>query len=120
MPVPHSPAPTVTRRRSDLSPGRRRLVDLLGHVHFGRVTDLTVRDGEPQFDPPPRVVRTLKISSGRNDPRPEASHPDYLLRDQVVELLAHLDRLGDGVVHRLEVAHGLPLLLEVQGDADAA
>ena len=110
--------PGVVFRKSKLSRARQRLIDLLGAIHFGRINNLQVKKGEPVFDPPPVVIRTLKIS-GKNGPHPEASHPDYLLKEQMLELLLHLDNLGDGVINRLEIAHGLPFLLEVM-EAPAA
>jgi hypothetical protein len=97
---------------------RQRLVELLGNVHFGRIEQLHVRDGEPVFEPPPRVVRTLKIS-GNNHPRPQAEAQDFVLKSAVLEMLGHLGRMGDGVVDRIEIAHGLPLLLEVTDSSDA-
>ena len=99
-------------RKSQLSPARQRLVALLGRVHFGRIEGLAVLGGEPVFDPAPRVVRTLKMN-GANRPRATSAAPDFQLKQEVVELLEHLARLGDGVVQRIEVAHGLPLLAEV-------
>jgi hypothetical protein len=94
------------------------LIALLGSVHFGRICNLGVVRGEPVFEPPPEVIRTLKIA-GRNSPRPAAASPDFVLKDAHVELLDQLNRIGDGVVERIEVAHGLPLLLEVR-DPSAA
>jgi len=119
MPVPYrshrlGDAPNVASHKSKLSPARQKLIDLLGAVHFGRIINLKVTAGEPVFDPAPTVVRTLKIA-GKNGPRAEAAHPDFALRNAMLELLAHLDDLRDGVVNRIEIAHGLPLLLEVQG-----
>jgi hypothetical protein len=106
-------------RKSQLSAARQRLVELLGSVHFGRLESLRVHGSEPVFDPPPRVIRTLKIP-GNNQPRPQAEATDFALKASVIELLNHLNRIGDGVIDRIEVAHGLPLLLEISEDARAA
>ena len=109
FPATH-PAPI---RKKDLSPSRQRLVALLGRVHFGRIEGLAVMNGEPMFDPAPRVTRTLKMN-GVNHPRPASLAPDFALRREVIELFEHLDQLGDGVVERIEIAHGMPLLAEVR------
>ncbi len=97
-------------RPSQLSPARQRLVHLLTQVHFGRIEGLHVRNGEPVFEPAPRLTRTLKVG-GRNEPQITA--PDTALKASIVELLTHIERLRDGIVERIEIAHGLPLLLEV-------
>jgi hypothetical protein len=108
-------APTL----SSLSPARQRLVRLLQQTHFGRVQRLTVRNGQPVFDPPPQVVRTYKFGpTASNEPAPSASAANVLLRQQVVDLLAHLDRLGDGMVERIEVAHGTPVYVEIAEPAN--
>jgi hypothetical protein len=94
-----------------LSPARRRLVDLMTDVQFGRIHSLIVRSGEPVFDPPPVVFRTLKFAATGN-PRPPVGDPTA--RPAVTELLAQLTRLGNGVVHKIQVADGLPLLAEIE------
>jgi hypothetical protein len=98
--------------KSELPAGRRRLVELMQQVNFGRIEGLAVRGGEPVLDPPPRVVREIKIG-GQNGPRPESGREDFLLKDRLKELFAHLGALGDGAVEVLEVKHGLPFKLEV-------
>jgi hypothetical protein len=65
------------------------------------------------FDPPPRVVREIKFGA-RNGPRPEAALRDFVLKAQLVEFFACLDTLGDGVIERLEVQHGLPFRVALE------
>jgi hypothetical protein len=47
-------------------------------------------------------------------PRPEAALRDFVLKAQLVEFFAWLDTLGDGVIERLEVQHGLPFRIVVE------
>jgi hypothetical protein len=96
----------------DLPEPRQRLVALMQAINFGRIEDITVREGNPVFGPSPRVVREIKIG-GENGPRPEYAAGNFLLKDQVVELFQHLDRLCNGTVQVLEVKHGLPFRLLV-------
>ena len=57
-------------RKSSLTPPQARLVDLMQRLNFGRIEDLHVLNGEPLFDPPPRVFRDVR--PGRdNGPRPQ-------------------------------------------------
>jgi hypothetical protein len=59
-------------RFSELSPGRQALVRLCQVVNYGSVENLEVKDFEPTFDPPPVMLRDLKLDSdeglGRNSP----------------------------------------------------
>jgi hypothetical protein len=114
--IPSRNKPLAQLRKTRLSPARQRLVDLLGHVHFGRVLDLHIRDGEPLFDPAPRVVRTVKLS-GIKQSLPQATPADVALNRELVKLLQLLDGTSDGVIGRIEVAHGLPLFAEVHESA---
>ncbi len=90
-----------------LSPSRQRLVSLMQRLEYGEVQGLVLRQGEPQFDPPPRVIRTVRFgqrSATRVTPRGE----DFALKRHVAELFAEFDRLQDGVIGRIEVQNGLP------------
>src|SRR5262245_59935470 len=53
-----------------LSRPRRRLVELMQNLNFGRIEVLVIRNGNPILDPLPRVVREVKFG-GDNGPRPE-------------------------------------------------
>jgi hypothetical protein len=98
--------------KASLSPARRRLLELLQQVNFGRVEGLTLEGGEPLFDPPPRVVREIKIG-GENGPRAELDGADFQLKAQVIELFQHLDQVGSGTIDVVEVKYGLPFRLIV-------
>ncbi len=101
-------------RASGLLPARRRLIELLSHIHFGRLLDLHVRRGQPLLDDParaPRVVRTVKLSGTNQSASRVTTEP--LAKREVTDLLRLLDDVGDGLIGRIEVAHGLPLFAEV-------
>jgi hypothetical protein len=93
---------------------QQRLVELLQDINFGRIEGLAVRGGNPILDPPPRIVREIRFC-GENGPRPERQAADYLLKVQVVELLRYLDEVRDGTVETLEVKHGLPFRMMLEG-----
>jgi hypothetical protein len=103
---------TETRTSSIPNP-RKRLIRLMQAVNFGRINGLVVRDGQPVFDPPPRVVREIKFG-GDNSPRPEIASGDFTLKSQVVEFFDHLSALRNAVVETLEIRHGLPFRMSVQ------
>jgi hypothetical protein len=106
---------TLTKR--GLTPARRQLLWLLQRINFGRIESLVVHNGEPVFDPEPEVIQTLKFP-GDNDRRPEIAAEDFALKAEVVAFFAALDRLGSGVLERIEVRHGLPITAEVRNQAD--
>lgn len=106
----------VAPAKSSLSPGRKRLLELMQRVNFGRIENLCVRDGEPVLDPPPRVVHEIKFS-GENGPRPEAGIGDFVVKAQIVDLLAHFDRLRNATIEVLTIKHGLAFGMHVEADA---
>ena len=105
--------------KASLPEPRRRLVELMQSVNFGRIENLPVRGGQPVLDPPPRVVREIKIG-GDNGPRAELGTSNFLLKEQVVELLRCLSEIGDGRIDVLEVKHGLPFRLVLAEAPDSA
>jgi len=102
---------TITK--AGLSPGQRRLLELMQEVNFGHIFGLTVCEGEPVFDPPLRVTRDIKIG-GENGPRPEAHLNDFALKSKVEEFFEHLTRLGNGIVEKIEIKHGLPFRITLE------
>lgn len=105
-------------KKSTLSPPRRRLIELMQDVHFGTVEGLRIRQGEPQFDPPPLAVRDLVLGKF------ERAHPardmaDFHLKDALVDLLELFDREQDIVIDRLTIQAGLPLRVRVRVTAAA-
>ena len=86
---------------------------MMQQLNFGRIEDLEIRAGEPLFNPAPRVVQDIKIGA-ENGPRPESGIPDFLLKNQVIELFEHIDRMGDATVACIDVKHGLPFKLVVE------
>ncbi|MCI0629273.1 MAG: hypothetical protein L0Y44_01300 [Phycisphaerales bacterium] len=116
-------APPIERRTSVVRTWRaltgeeRRLVELMRRIAFGRIERLCVINGSPTFEPMPRIVREVKLGHERTSGA-IAPSVDFTLKQAVIELLAELQAIGDGVVALIEVRHGLPcrLVLEEAGD----
>ncbi len=98
--------------KSGLSESRRRLIELMQELEFGRIEALHIRAGNPVLDPSPRIIREVKFA-GQNGPRVERQLGDFALKGHVIELFHELDRLGDGVIDVLTVKHGLPFKMHV-------
>lgn len=91
-----------------LSPARKKLVQQVHSLQFGRIENLRVLNGEPLLDPPPDFVREVKL--GRESwPPVQPRTSDYALKSAVEDLFRELDRIGTGVVDCIEVRHGLPV-----------
>lgn len=99
--------------KSSLTKAQRDLVELCQQHPFSRIECLLVRGGEPVLSPPPRVIQKLRMGSD-NGPRPESALPDFWLKKQLVELLETIAALEDGEIRSIEIAHGLPLTVEIE------
>src|SRR5262245_6484062 len=95
-----------------LSQSRQRLLLLMQRTLFGRIEKLIIVAGEPVLDPPPRVVRTVRIS-GRNTPRPQIASADFALKKEWIEFFIELDTIRDGTISVIEVVDGLPRSFEI-------
>ena len=103
--------PDPTKRSQSLA--RQRLVMLAQKQLFGTIHDLPFRNREPVFDPPPKVIRRVKLG-GHNTARLQAAAADFALKQEWVEFFNHLDSCENGNVLVIEVAHGLPLFFEIE------
>lgn len=99
-------------RSTTLFPSRRRLVNLCSHVGFGRIENLRVQDGDPQFEASIRVVTERKLGAETNATERSG---DFALKPAVVDLMRVLDLIGTGSIRCLEIRHGLPFRIEIEG-----
>lgn len=115
--MPTSDGPLHSRiMKGHLSAPRRRLVEVLQEIGFGRIEDLLVRDGEPVLEPPPRVLRDIRLGRCAS-PHPMRAAADFALRREVVDLFALFDRERHLVVERIEAQNGLPIRAVVAAEA---
>lgn len=94
----------------------KRLLEAMQQLNFGRIEHLEICKGEPVFDPPPRIVKDIKIG-GENSARPELEMEDFLLKAPVIEFFEHLGRLGDVRVALIEIRYGHPFRLLIEQPA---
>lgn len=102
--------------KSSLTTPQRRLLETLQKINFGRIERLEIRNGEPMFDPAPRVVKDVKLGNSDNEARPELKSGDFALKREHVDLFQNLIRIGSGTIEAIEIRHGLPfrILFEQQ------
>lgn len=100
--------------RSSLSTPRKRLLETMQRTNYGRLERLLVRAGEPVWDPPPRVIKDVKLGSSDTGPRPELQAGDFALKREHLDLFEHLQQLGTGIIEVLEIKAGLPFRITVE------
>ena len=103
-------------RRSDLSPAWRHFADVCSRLWAGSVHDLLIKGGEPAFAATTTVVRTVNLTRDERPCPPDPSD-DYAVRRELLELVDHARRLGDGAIERIEVTAGLPRSFQLRGPA---
>lgn len=104
----------MDRCKSTLSLPLQTLLQAMQRIYFGTIDNLTVRRGEPCFDPPPKVTREIKlgVDVSNSPPPPDAN---FELKRAVIDLFEHLATLPNGTAVSIEVRHGLPSRLIVAG-----
>ena len=102
--------------KASLTPARQRLLRLLQEVEFGRIENLVLRDGEPLLEMQPRVVRTITFAATGSRNRSRRVE-EFELKQQMVEMFRQFDRIGNGVVARIDIKHGLPCFMTVEETA---
>ena len=100
--------------KAALTPARRRLVEMMQEINFGRLEGLEVRDGEPLFDPPPLAVRQV-VFGKKNGPKDSPAQDGYALKKKVAELFEVFDREQMFRVLELVIDDRLPLRMTVAG-----
>ena len=109
----------IHRTKHSLSPARRRLVELMQELNFGRIEGLHIRDGEPLLVPPPTVLREV-VFGKLNAPNPARGKEDFTLKEQHVELFDLFDRERSVTIESLVVQNGLPVRMTVANPARVA
>jgi len=102
------------RTKASLSSEGKRLLETLQRTNYGRLERLVVRDGQPAFDPAPRIVKDVKLGALDNGVRPELDSDDFILKREHIELFDQLQQIGTGVIECIEIKGGLPFRLTVE------
>jgi hypothetical protein len=98
---------TAARTKAGLSANCRRLVETIEQLGYGRIEGIRFAEGEPEWSPPPRVIREVKLHD-QHTPRYPQQHGNYELKAQFLALVRHMEDAGEGVIRTLEVKDGLP------------
>jgi hypothetical protein len=100
--------------KSSLSTQQKRLLETLQKTNYGRIEGLRICEGQPIFDPLPRVVKDVKLGAADSGTRPELESGDFALKREHIELFEQLRSFGNGTIECLVVKAGLPFLLTLE------
>lgn len=100
-------------RRQELSRDRRRLLDLMRNMGYGRIENLTIRAGEPVIDASIKLVHE-KLLGRKANGRASPPQGDFELKVQQIEVFECFDQLQDGYIPVLKVQDGLPFQLQME------
>ncbi len=98
--------------RAALTPARRRLVEMMQEINFGRIEGLEVRYGEPVLDPPPKAARQMVFGRRNGTNAGDANH-GITLNKKVAELFEVFDREQTFRVLELVIDDGMPVRMTV-------
>jgi len=98
---------------ADLDEPRRQLILTMQGLNFGRIENLPIRNGSPDFGAGHSVVYEFKIG-GEIGPRMESGRENFALCQKQIDLLEILDSRQKGVIRSLTVKHGLPFMFEFE------
>ena len=119
MPTDHEgrASNSIALSYSELSPSGQLLVSTMRHVQFGRFEGLRICDGEPVWNPPPKLIRVAKIGFSEDPEVPEAG--DWVLKAAIRDLFREFAALQTGNIDRIVFHRGLPTLVEISIAATA-
>jgi hypothetical protein len=100
--------------KSSLSAPQKRLLETMQKMNYGRIEGLSIRGGEPIFDPAPRVVKDVKLGATDTGARAELESADFTLKREHIELFENLKRLDHGTIDTIEIKSGLPFRLIIE------
>lgn len=83
------------------------LVRLFQAIDYGSLRGLQIQGRESVFDPQPVFLTDVKLDVDRVA-RPEIDPSDFVLRDEIVRLMEHLDGLVNTTIECLKVHAGVP------------
>ena len=98
--------------KASLSPARRRLVEMMQEINYGRIERLKVENSEPVFDPRPKIVH--QVVFGKDDaPNARRARHSFALKKQVAELFEFFDQAQWFLIQELVINDGLPVRMSI-------
>jgi hypothetical protein len=96
-------------QRFTLPAGEAQLLQIIDNLGWGRIAGLSILDGQPNYERPPRIVQEIKLGEQPERERRDIA-ADFTLKKEFVSLFDELRRLRAGTVD-VEVRHNAPFRL---------
>ena len=96
---------------TDLTPAERQLLRTAQQIWFGRIEQITLQDGQPVRLELARTIHSVKLDTSTTIP--EISE-EFSLRNEARRLIATVRATRSGHITRLEIRHGIPILVEIE------
>jgi hypothetical protein len=100
-------------KKVQLMPEVQAFIRVMQRLHFGKIKNITIRDGVPILRPAPVKIKTVKLGNAYRR-RPEIDLDDFALKTEVRDLLEMISKIRNGVVKSIEVRDGLPSLVKFE------
>jgi hypothetical protein len=100
----------LTKR--SLDPVELKLVETIEELGFGRIEQISIRDGRPCFERGTQVVQEIKLGS-EIETSVEHSSADLTLKREFERLFKHFNQVRDCPAD-IEIRHGVPFKLSVK------
>ncbi|MFN3193862.1 MAG: hypothetical protein ACE361_25345 [Aureliella sp.] len=106
--------PVAPRTTDELSAPERRLLSACQQVRFGSLFGVVICDGQPVFDPAPRMRRNLRLNEKSIFPQPKPT--SFALKDKHRLLIQVIRDMDSGTIDKIEVRDGLPEVICIESE----
>ncbi len=93
--------------KTNYTNNEQHLIRLMQGINAGCITNITVRNGQPECTPKTAVEHDIKFNRDC-EPDLELDHNKLPINNQILWLLRHMAHLRNGTVRHLEIQRGIP------------
>lgn len=94
----------------ELSPQYQSLLKKMQDLHYGTITNLALKGGEPRLTKESRVTREIALDKPLEG---KVQHSKSSLKPQVVKMIKQFKRIRDGTITSIRVQDGIPFRMQV-------
>lgn len=105
--APRASTPKLEPERS-ANHDEQLVIDTIRDLAWGRIENLVVRGGVPRVTKDTKLLQRVRAQRKAKPPKPRRPHAQH------EKLLADCRRMRDGVMARIEVADGLPIVWKTE------
>ncbi|MEM7557931.1 MAG: hypothetical protein AAF394_02285 [Planctomycetota bacterium] len=90
----------------DLTALEQKLVMACQQTRYGSICDLVIEQGQPAFDPAPRIRRSVRLN--QKSILPEDRPTSFVLKEKHRLLFQLIREIESGKIERIDIRDGLP------------